>query len=234
MEFAVNNTPNRTTGYTAFYLNYGFHPLNPAQMLSRVDATNNEAVQQFTDRLQRDFQAALQQLHQAGEAMKRFADRRRRDEPVYRPGDLVLLSTRYLRLRAGPAKLQRRFVGPFRVETQISRVAYKLELPAHWRIHPVFHSSLLKPWQQSSWSCPVAAPQPEFEVEDGPVYNVERILRWRSVQRGRRRSREFLVTWEGFPLDEAEWIAEDDFRDKAMMQQQIEQDQPREDPGPSR
>ena len=45
VEFAVNNTPNRTTGYTAFYLNYGFHPLSPAQMLSKTEETNNEAVQ---------------------------------------------------------------------------------------------------------------------------------------------------------------------------------------------
>ena len=60
VEFAVNNTPNRTTGYTAFYLNYGFHPLSPAQMLSSIEATNNEAVQQFTQRLQRDFHTALQ------------------------------------------------------------------------------------------------------------------------------------------------------------------------------
>ena len=132
-----------------------------------------------------------------------------------------------------PAKLQRRFVGPFRVEAQISRVAYKLELPEQWRVHPVFHSSLLKPFQQSSWSVPVEAPQPEFEVDDGPIYRVERILRWRSVRRGRRRVREFLVTWEGFPLDEAEWIQESDFHDHEMMEAQIQQDQPREDPGPS-
>ena len=152
---------------------------------------------------------------------------------IYSPGDLVLLSTRHLRIRDGPAKLQRWFVGPFRVESQISRVAYRLELPDQWRIHPVFHSSLLKPWNQSSWSCPVAAPQPEFEVDDGPVYNVECILRWRSVRRGRRRVQEFLVTWEGFPLDEAEWITEADFQDKAMMEAQIKQDQPREEPGSS-
>ena len=110
-------------------------------------------------------------------------------------------------------------------------MAYKLELPEHWRIHPVFHTLLLKPFQQSSWSCPVAAPQPEFEVNEGPIYKVERILRWRSVRRGRRRMREFLVTWEGFPLDEAEWIQESDFHDRAMMEAQIKQDRPREDAG---
>ena len=233
VEFAVNNTPNRTTGYTAFFLNYGFHPLSPAQMLSRTEETNNEAVHQFTQRLQQDFQTALQQLTQAGEAMKRFADRRRREEPVYRPGDLVLLSTRYLRMRNVPAKLQRRFVGPFRVETQISRVAYKLELPEDWRVHPVFHSSLLKPFQQSSWSCPVDAPQPDLEVDDGPGYVVERLLRWRSVRRGRRRVREFLVTWAGFPVDEAEWIPESNFHDRDQLEAPITQDQPIEDPSSS-
>ena len=44
-------------------------------MLSKTEETNNEAVHQFTTRLQQDFQTALQQLTQAGEAMKRFADR---------------------------------------------------------------------------------------------------------------------------------------------------------------
>ena len=58
-------------------------------------------------------------------------------------------------------------------------------------------------------------------------------MRWRSVRHGRRRVREFLVTWEGFPLDEAEWIQESDFHDRAMMEAQIEQDKLREDPGSS-
>ena len=228
VEFAVNNTPNRTTGYTVFFLNYGYHLLSPAQMLSSTEATYNEAVHQFVSQLQEDFQTALAQLHRAGEVMKKFADRRRRDEPVYSPGDLVLLSICHLRMRNCPAKLQRRFIGPFRIDAQISRVAYRLELPAQWRIHPVFHSLLLKPWQQSSWSCPVEAPQLELEVDDGPVYRVERILRWRHVRRGQRRVREFLVTWEGFPLDEAEWISEDDFHDREMMEAQIKQNRPRE------
>ena len=38
--------------------------------------------------------------------------------------------------------------------------------------------------------------------------------------------REFLVTWTGFPLDEAEWIPESNFRDRTQMERQIAQDQP--------
>ena len=45
VEYAINQTPNRTTGYSAFYLNYGYHPLNPIQMLGETHDTANEAVQ---------------------------------------------------------------------------------------------------------------------------------------------------------------------------------------------
>ena len=44
IEFAVNNTPNRTIGYTAFYLNYGFHPLHPLQLFTSPRETKNELV----------------------------------------------------------------------------------------------------------------------------------------------------------------------------------------------
>ena len=44
IEFAVNNTPNRTTGYTAFYLNYGFHQLHPLQLFNSPGETKNEFV----------------------------------------------------------------------------------------------------------------------------------------------------------------------------------------------
>ena len=45
IEYAVNQTPNRTTSYSAFYLNYGYHPLNPIQMIGGAHDTANEVVQ---------------------------------------------------------------------------------------------------------------------------------------------------------------------------------------------
>ena len=32
-EFTINNTPSQATGYTPFYLNYGYHPCTPAELI---------------------------------------------------------------------------------------------------------------------------------------------------------------------------------------------------------
>ena len=78
-------------------------------------------------------------------------------------------------------------------------------------MHPVFHVSLLKPWRASQWSCLVEEWEIDMDLQPEPLYEVEHILKWRKVRVGRRSSREFLVTWRGHPLDEAQWILEANF-----------------------
>ena len=230
IEFAVNNTPNRTTGYSAFYLNYGYHPLHPLQLVHSPEDTQIEAVVQFTSRMQKDFDVATQHLKRAREQMIHQTDRERRTVE-YQEGDDVLLSTRHIRFRQCPTKLQRRYVGPFKIVQKISRAAYRLQLPDGWTIHPVFHVSLLKPWRESIWSCPVEEQELDVDLEPEPRYEVERILKWRKVKQGRRTTREFLVTWYGYPLDEAQWIPEANFHYPAQLKQQLKDDRPIEDTG---
>ena len=151
----------------------------------------------------------------------------------YKVGDQVLLSTRYIRFRNCPQKLQRRFVGPFEIIRKMSRAAYELQLPDAWSIHPVFHISLLKPWRESSWSSPVDLQPTDIEPETRPTYEVERILRWRRVQIGRKKVREFLVTWHGYPLEEAMWVPENNFPFPDELKRMLKQDKPVEDKGSS-
>ena len=226
VEFAVNNSPNRTTGYSAFYLNYGYHPLHPLQLLHSPGDSNVESVVQFTSRLRDDFAVALHQLTRAREQMIHQTSRQRRIVS-FQEGEQVLLSTRNIRFRRCPTKLQRRYVGPFRIMKKISDVAYKLALPDGWRMHPVFHVSLLKAWRESAWSCPVdEEPVVDVELEPEETYQIERILKWRRVKSGRRASREFLVEWRGYPLDEAQWVPERNFPYPDQMRAQIRQDRP--------
>ena len=59
-------------------------------------------------------------------------------------GDLVLFSTQNLRLKGILHKLQWKFCGPYKIMEKIGTQAYQLKLPSTWRIHPMFHVSLLK------------------------------------------------------------------------------------------
>ena len=73
--------------------------------------------------------------------------------------------------------------------------------------------------------------EPEIDVELEPAESceVDRILKWRRVRVGRRRSREFLVTWVGYPLDEAQWVPEADFDSQAQLQTHLREDRPVEE-----
>ena len=83
-------------------------------------------------------------------------------------------------------------------------------------MHPVFHISLLKVWKQSQYSSLANAPVPDIE-EDDQQYRGERIFRRRWIGRGRRHTRELLVMWEDYPLEDAQWIPASNFHDPEGM-----------------
>jgi hypothetical protein len=141
-EFAVNNAVNRSTGSSAFFLNYGRHPGTPfSQGLPpkyRHAATAQQSVDQVRDALQR----AKSAMDAAQQRQAAYYDRNKTDLQ-FLPGQLVLLSTK--NLRSGQfQKLQPRWIGPFPVDKHIGKNAVKLVLPPSLSIHDVFHVSLLK------------------------------------------------------------------------------------------
>ena len=93
----------------------------------------------------------------------------------------------------------------FKVDKVISAVAYRLQLPPHWTIHPTFHVSKLKAFNRLSDDDEREVEPPEGELVDGTIeYEVERILR----DRGTPNRREYLILWKGFDLMEATWEPE--------------------------
>ena len=75
--------------------------------------------------------------------MKAQADGRRRETQLL-VGDKVWLSTTNLPLRHGTKKLAAKWTGPYELVGQVSAEAWRVAVPASWRIHDVFHSSQLK------------------------------------------------------------------------------------------
>ena len=230
VEFVINNNPSQSTGYTPFFLNYGYHPATPMDLIRDSQSTAVEGVNVFMQRMERTFSRASQMLQRAQERQKIQADRKRREQ-VFRVGEQVLLSTEHLQLKNAPVrKLRKRFVGPFFVTKRIGPVAYELELPQTWKIHPIFHTSLLRPFRTSTWTTTEESAVDELELEDDRSYEVEKLLRWRwSGPSGRRRKKEFLVLWAGYSIDDASWTPADNFDYPEELQKMIDRDNPVED-----
>ena len=111
---------------------------------------------------------------------------------MFNVGDLVWLKTNNLTLPASlTKKLSPRWVGPFPITQVINRNSYRLQLPASWRLHPVFNVSQLKPHHGGR----PAVEEPVFTTDQGPEYEVGEILQHRVGPRNRL---ELLIRWKGY------------------------------------
>ena len=99
-------------------------------------------------------------------------------------------------------KLTPKFAGPFPIISIISSTAYKLELPATMKIHPVFHISLLKRYNTSDEFSRTTPPPPVIiPTTHEEEYEVEAILDKKIV----RRRPQYLIKWLGYSLYDATW-----------------------------
>ena len=127
-----------------------------------------------------------------------------RNTPQYREGDLVWLEGHNLRTNQPTAKLAARHHRPFPVKQVLSPVTYKLSLPSTWNIHPVFHTDLLTPYQETpfhgeNYQRPLAK-----LVQGQEEYEVKAVLNERHY--GRKKKHQYLVKWKGYPDSDNEWV----------------------------
>ena len=101
-------------------------------------------------------------------------------------------------------KLSPKREGPFTIKTKLSDLTYELNLPKRWKIHPVFHASLLTPFRQTEEHGPSFAEPPPDIIEGEEEYEVEEVL---DLHRHHRKL-QFLVKWKGYT--DATWQPEAD------------------------
>ena len=135
-----------------------------------------------------------QNLERAQASQKHQADRHRHDLQL-EVNNYYWLSTKNLKLQGISSKFQPKFVGPFKC-LQVKGPSALLDLPANMKIHPWFHSNLLKPHVGE-------LPEPvELAVEgEAEEFEVQRILD-RRVARGKL---EYLVQWKHFGAESNTW-----------------------------
>jgi len=210
VEFSMNNSKNASTQETPFFLNSGKHPRTPVtnQLPNRTPGTH---VLPSIESIFRDRDEVLLRvrrlLQAAQDRQKHYADSSRRQHP-FAAGHQVLLSTTNFRFQGkGRKKLYPKFVGPFPIDSMVGLNAAKLQLPADWRIHNVFHVSLLRPYVARSDDTMQLAPPPA--TPDGsPGATIEAILHHKDVTSRRKTTRQYLLRWAGYSAEHDSWATE--------------------------
>ena len=200
LEFTHNNRRHADRQHTPFELMFGESPV--AIPLS-FENTKYPAMEDKMVTLLRNREEALA-AHEL--ARSRMADRRKSTFTPFKKGDRVWLDSRNLKT-VYHKKMKPKREGPFTITEVLGPVTYRLQLPSTWRIHNVFHATLLRPYKENEiYGRNFTEPPPEL-VEGEEVYEVETILNHRKRGRGYQ----YFVKWRGYPISDASWEPEQSF-----------------------
>jgi hypothetical protein len=82
-------------------------------------------------------------------------------------------------------------------------VVFQLELPNQWKIHNVFHASLLTPYIETELHGKNFPEPPPEIVEGDPEFEVEQIVGSRRI--GKKKSLQYKIRWKGYSPAHDSW-----------------------------
>ncbi len=115
----------------------------PDSLLKRIDPhSRSRSANELAKKLRELMQVCCQNLLHTQELQKKAHDKGVKSRS-YASGEKVWLNIKYIKTKRNK-KLKIKFLGPFQVLHTVGKQVYKLELPKKWKIHDVFHVSLLE------------------------------------------------------------------------------------------
>ncbi|TFY65437.1 hypothetical protein EVJ58_g1981 [Rhodofomes roseus] len=207
---AYNSSVHSTTGYSPYFLLYGFEPKGSADFIGGTNRYEqrpllvSERATEFVLSMELHRQRARDAIAMAQEQAAWTFNEGRRPE-TFPVGSRVLVNPHSLELvdvKGTGKKLVQKMLGPFLVQEQVNPLVYKLAMPNTYPMNPVINIEHLRRYQESDGSVmgvnrPVLPDPRNSEILAAEEYEVERIVAWRR-NKSRSNRLEFLVRWKGY------------------------------------
>ena len=159
LEFTHNNWRRADQTHTSFKLMRGKAPL---AIPTGFENTKFPLVAKKIKNLVTSREEALA-AHEL--ARSRMAEWMKSNFTPFKKGQMVWLDTRHLKMNYHK-KMAPKWEEPFKIEEVLGPVTYQLKLPESWKIHKVFHATLLWPYKENK-GYGENYPQPLPDIKNG-------------------------------------------------------------------
>jgi hypothetical protein len=234
-EAAMNANPSATTGISPFFATNGYEPnmtfdlqiSTPLPPPNAREATERRRAENMAKLIAERSQFLQEQISLAQSQMEANSNTHRQPSPNYQAGDKVWLSMKNIKTQRPSKKFDDKNIH-CEIIRRIGRDSYELHLPDGMsRIHPVFHTSLLRPdpddplpRQRQPNAEPVLIDGDDEDVHE--EWEIEAIV----DSRYRYGFLEYKVKWVGHPMEERKWYRDNLFENSKLLVAKFHSDYP--------
>ena len=206
--FAYNASHQRTIGMSPFKALYGQECLTPLKWTDPMIKVQDS--QEMLDEMQQQIDLICFEIKATQDYQKLYANSKRSNRS-FELGDMVFLRVKpkCSSISLGKyKKLSARYCGPYLITKKLPKQAYELQLPPHIKVHNVFHVNLFKRYVLDEnhilgYELPLVTKYGILDITPKRVLQTRQsVLRNKSIM-------EHLITWIGYPEQDASWERED-------------------------
>jgi hypothetical protein len=209
-EFAYNSAEQESIHMSPFQAIYGYQPkFSPKDEFVQTVP----AVKQRLKNIKRGFEVIKKAIREAQAKQKEHYDKKRKEAPVFKVGDWVLIRQDNLTTVRSSQKLDHRKAGPFKIIKITGKNTVRLKFSERMKgLHSNINVRLLELYHPDTIEGRTKPPPPPVVIsQDNIEYELEKIITHR-INKDKNKTVNYLVSWKGMGPADEQWMTLKDLK----------------------